>query len=835
MKHYLSYITCLSALLLSSCIRETIVDYPCHDAVLSFTISNSDDTRANGDGESKGTNDNDYNEDAIKTVDIFLYKSEGYAPDVPAAKHISADVPADSKESCKVQARLTNEELEDLDLTGDNTSCRAYIVVNFSDITSKAASTSYNDLTAAVIDSDFSKRQLFSTDVPAGDPLDPDTIKLVSVMPQESFVMDSDVETLSFSQNKLTSTAPVLVTRVAAKIRLTVSLADMVFTGPQGDGGLIWTPTVEGMTLSFHNGVNSATVAGKEVKDSDGKIDFFNVTGIQFDSYSSGAATLTPIPGEYTDDGDASGSSYVPAPRATRAGADTRASITNITHVTPFYTYPSSWKSDLGEGAARFELKVSWGSVANSDEYYNDKGEFIFGSKFIGNPTEWVPYRYSIPINMAEKKIERNKYYHITISIGVLGNLDYFNPNVYSYYVTDWNSESVDVNLQKPTYLTVEKDEVHIYNQSSVDVGYRSSDPVTIVIDKIEYETYKFPTTRTVTITKDSTTLSESDQSDKVLGDYNIEDKYSDYSVESANVVDTSGDIRFTHTMSANTYTIHKIYVTIYHTSNPNISQNVVIYQYPPIYIKSDHSNGVVFVNGSQNSNRQTDVNSDRYNNNRIGLGCLADKSSISGDDDGTNVNRNMYNIYVTSLDVNSSYVIGDPREATGGTNTYITELTSYRATREDATNIIAPIYKYASSYGKTTSMSYNGAVARCASYQEDGYPAGRWRIPTPAEVEFVQQRCLNKDIPSLFNGSSTNNGRQAYWVADGSVYWPGYGTDMNSSMLPAAGFYQPGSNNMATNHAVRCVYDVWYWGESNVANALTTVQWGDAKTNDQF
>ena len=831
MKHYLSYITCLSALLLSSCIRETIVDYPCHDAVLSFTISNSDDTRANGDGKSEGTNDNDYNEDAIKTVDIFLYKSEGYATDVSAAKHISADVPADSKESCEVQARLTNEELEVLGLTGDNTSCKAYIVVNFSDITSKAASTSYNDLTAAVIDSDFSRRQQFSTDVAT--PSDPNEfIKLVSVMPQDSFVMDSGVETLSFSQNKLTSTAPVLVTRVAAKIRLTVSLADKVFTGPQGDGGLIWIPSVEGMTLSFHNGVNSATVAGKEVKVSDGKIDFFNVTGIQFDSYSSGVATLTPIPGEYTDDGDASGSSYVPAPLATRAGADTRASITNITHVTPFYTYPSSWTSDLGEGAARFELKVSWGSVANSDGYYNANGEFIAG--FISNPTDYIPYRYSIPINMAEKKIERNKYYHITINIGVLGNLDYFNPNEYSYYVTDWNSESIDVNLQKPQYLTVEKDEVHIYNQSSVDVGYRSSDPVTIVIDKIEYETYKFPTTRTVTITKDGKTLSESTDSDKVLSDYNITDEYSDYSVVPANVVDTSGDIRFTHTMSANTYTIHKIYVTIYHTSNHNISQNVVIYQYPPIYIKSDHSNGVVFVNGSQNSDRQTSVYSDGSNWNRIGLGCLADKSTISGDDDGTNVNRNMYNIYVTSLDVNSSYVIGDPRVARGGTNNYITDLTSYRATREDATNIIAPIYKYASSYGKTTSMSYVGAVARCASYQEDGYPAGRWRIPTPAEVEFVQQRCLNKDIPSLFNGSGNNN-RQAYWVADGSVYWPGYGTDMNSSMTPDPGFYQPGSNNMATEHAVRCVYDVWYWGESNVASALNAVQWGDAKTNDQF
>ena len=61
-------------LLGSSCIKDNIVDYPCHDAVLSLAITNAGDaTRADGDDASLVDNDDEYNEDAIKNVDIFLY------------------------------------------------------------------------------------------------------------------------------------------------------------------------------------------------------------------------------------------------------------------------------------------------------------------------------------------------------------------------------------------------------------------------------------------------------------------------------------------------------------------------------------------------------------------------------------------------------------------------------------------------------------------------------------------------------------------------------------------------------------------------------------------
>ena len=37
--------------------------------------------------------------------------------------------------------------------------------------------------------------------------------------------------------------------------------------------------------------------------------------------------------------------------------------------------------------------------------------------------------------------------------------------------------------------------------------------------------------------------------------------------------------------------------------------------------------------------------------------------------------------------------------------------------------------------------MSFAQAEKRCAAYQENGYPAGRWRVPTEAEIWFMANR----------------------------------------------------------------------------------------------
>ena len=108
-----------------------------------------------------------------------------------------------------------------------------------------------------------------------------------------------------------------------------------------------------------------------------------------------------------------------------------------------------------------------------------------------------------------------------------------------------------------------------------------------------------------------------------------------------------------------------------------------------------------------------------------------------------------------------------------------------------------------ASSYGVCNeAMKYSDAEKRCAAYQEDGYPAGRWRVPTQAEVKYVMQLSALEIIPVLFNNGSN------YWSAQGVVE----NDNGEFSTVP----------NTSSAY-VRCVYDIWYWGDEKVDKSKYT------------
>ena len=160
------------------------------------------------------------------------------------------------------------------------------------------------------------------------------------------------------------------------------------------------------------------------------------------------------------------------------------------------------------------------------------------------------------------------------------------------------------------------------------------------------------------------------------------------------------------------------------------------------------------------------------------------------------------YNIIIhpTILDSSLDLYVGDAREAKGGQldPNYITGLTNYKKSRGDAESakVVSPGFMIASSYGRTQPLaSFDRATERCASYQQNGYPAGRWRVPTPGEIKFLIQLSDAGFIPNLFNAK--------YYQSDGSYY--------ESS----------GSTNDSIY--VRCVYDTWYWGEDPVDETLTS------------
>ena len=130
----------------------------------------------------------------------------------------------------------------------------------------------------------------------------------------------------------------------------------------------------------------------------------------------------------------------------------------------------------------------------------------------------------------------------------------------------------------------------------------------------------------------------------------------------------------------------------------------------------------------------------------------------------------------------------------------------------ERTANLMAPSYRIASKFGGIEyydGISYKLAQFRCASYQEDGYPAGRWRLPTRGEIRFIAMLSAKGAFTYLFSTGSY------YWSANGAVQVTnGDVTD------------QPKRNYALA----RCVYDTWYWGEEDRLKEEDrgTFTWGD-------
>lgn len=112
--------------------------------------------------------------------------------------------------------------------------------------------------------------------------------------------------------------------------------------------------------------------------------------------------------------------------------------------------------------------------------------------------------------------------------------------------------------------------------------------------------------------------------------------------------------------------------------------------------------------------------------------------------------------------------------------------------------NMVAPSYRFASKFGGTeygngffADITKEYAEYRCAAYQEDGFPAGRWRLPTKAEINFIAQLSAKKAFEPLFSNAT-------YWSANGAI------TVSSSSGTV--------TNSSSERALLRCVYDSWYW-----------------------
>lgn len=146
----------------------------------------------------------------------------------------------------------------------------------------------------------------------------------------------------------------------------------------------------------------------------------------------------------------------------------------------------------------------------------------------------------------------------------------------------------------------------------------------------------------------------------------------------------------------------------------------------------------------------------------------------------------------------------------------------------DNARNIIAPHFLISS--GLTEEYSYTGDynqetvpdeylpyVKRGATFQEAGYPAGRWRLPTEAEIAFIAARQNDNTLPKIFNVDVP------YFAASGRfVIIPSDGSDLlffSESKLDDYFTYNGYQHKYRELIDAKFIYDLWYWGDSPMSS----------------
>lgn len=600
---------------------------------------------------------------------------------------------------------------------------------------------------------------------------------------QESFVMEGQQQ-ITLSSRKATKAAygTINVKRVAAKLTLSLSVVDTVKIPvylKDEDGNYVYQTDAQGHTVLDENGDSIRVIASYEkwtpIRSG---LKAYLVNAVDNAKICADADSVQP---HFFSYGSRS-------PKTSRQETKDGEEITWY-DFEPYYSYPHKWVYGASD-EPYIKVELPWSNGTRQKQFY---------------------YRIMTPGNYAN----RNEWYHLNVDIAILGSeTDNVRVNLDSgYHVVDWNELVItkESKILDVRYITVPQETYYMYNIEEMTFPFSSSHDCSITINSVTYRDFKNFTTADVT----STAISE-----------NWVSLSGSRTVKISHPLDNDMN---SSSMDVSPYTIN---FTIRHSDEEGEAyyRNVTVIQYPAIYIVDNKSNGYVYLkgtvgpaSGSTNAQVYDDSGTSNYTS---AIGTITIRSNVDGSSDNTN--QYQYNIHVTVLD-DPDIVIADPRgSATSLSN--INGLSDYRPAAEDTQNAIAPIIKIASSYGKTAPLTYENAVKHCAVYQENGYPAGRWRLPTKSEINFLVNLSENNKIPSLFSPSASN----LYWAAGQLGYGANGFVDLSSATYQSTNITGGGTGAVAyvgsTRYAVytRCVYDVWYWGDGQ--HQMTS--WNGYKTD---
>lgn len=595
--------------------------------------------------------------------------------------------------------------------------------------------------------------------------------------------------------SKKNAEGTISLVRASSKVTLTVAIPDYIdiektINDVTSTVRMVPTfedaPDVNTMNVAFHNGVYKGYLF-KEVDES--MDDFHKSSQKQKFTY-----TKTLLAVKYKD----SDQDSIPQRRV-------------YTCDIPFYTYAHQWEKGAAD-ASYITFEMKWGA---------DKGD--------GSTPIYETYYYQILINGAGRTFQPNHWYDMYINVGVIGSTIEIKPIVLDhmeFFVLDWSDHisgvdhpKEDVELKDYMYFNVLTKRLELDNVTTGIIQYKASHKIAWALDTSNKVVENVPEL--------STSLGAfyvycGGDDDPVVrqftGEYDLTDN-------------GNGVLQFENPVPVNLYSPVYVYLTMWleldgvngmgETERP-YSESVTIVQYPPIYITPYRAKEYsVFVNRHNQHGSQIVYNNDLYN-----LG-QANGTTIEGGD------SYMYSVSVSSfkssdtftmMEETYNYIIGDPRSRShdedlnnDGFNMDDTWrkdqegngriLTHYYPTMQDGDifRVISPKFRVASfNGGYSSACTPEGAAMRCASYQEEGLPAGRWRLPTTAEIMFVISLQQKELIQDIFYGTN-------YYYSSTHQVRNNGGTVPDVRVTPTA-------NN--TKGSVRCIYDEWYWGTQPEARA---------------
>lgn len=609
---------------------------------------------------------------------------------------------------------------------------------------------------------------------------------------QTEFVMFGVQEVELISRKATLIANPVVdVHRVACKITLdayvtpsTIAPVKLIDGGVEYTLNQEWQPMIDQMYIYLENGVSNAIVSGDP--EATKPYNYFKYSQREF---TGEMAAHQIVRDQYSDDDP-----------PVLIGTTT---VTEQFHKSyPFYTYPQTWAtSDPKEPFLK--LVLPWTRIAGDDHEYNP--DWATKPHSWGSIQKQFYYRIMLPHDASG--FVSNNWYHINLDVAILGSdIDDASVDIEgTYYVVDWGSaDPVEADVKGSRYLSVNQLNHTMYNTTELKIPYVTSNKCSIT--NLSVRQYNFYNNSYTNYTSQATSGNwvTLDENNNIVINHDLNN---DITSTTADVAPYEFSFRIRHEDSEG--------ATYY--------RDITVTQYPALYFTQETTTHYVFVNGTSSNNNSYAHPTGTGN---YYLSVIINRSAI--DDSGGNTNPRQYTVHATVLD-NPNWVLGDPRVATGSSlsnlpsGTGTTGLSNYKPAAEDVSDVIAPVFKIASSYGRTYATSYEQAQRRCAAYQENGYPAGRWRLPTAAEISFLVTLSDNNKIPALFSASVTATDVSGYWAA-GYLAFDGTKFTNLSSVTPSGNTTQQSERSYSLNGVTyrvytRCVYDVWYWGDDKVAN----------------